>query len=207
MPKKQALKPTEQTIDGRPRWDTSHGTYLTGRSYIDGADALAVDMERKWGCDRLRLLVDAGTREKFDRQRFLFSDAISNGDLEAVRLQSARMVAAWAALDKMASMMGRQPLPREVWEVVLADGTVAAVVPDSARAAMVIAEGRKVAVYTMGEIGKLLDAHHAVVAMKLKWPGASVTATRVEQVSDPLNAVRDGASLDDPVPDFSKRLN
>jgi hypothetical protein len=63
--------------DARPRtWADTPGTYIAGRANIDGADAVAIEMERKWGCDRLRLLVSTELREKFDRQRFLLNQAI-----------------------------------------------------------------------------------------------------------------------------------
>ena len=129
-----------------------------------------------WGVDRLRLLVEPQLREKFDRQRYLFNQAIQNGDLEAVRRESARMIAAWRTLDAAAQTAGKQPLSREVWEVALADGSVAAIVPDAAHAAQVVAEGRKLAVYTLDEIARLLSEYRAIVATKLSFPGATITA-------------------------------
>jgi hypothetical protein len=77
------------------RWATSPGTYITAQSYIDGADQVAVEAERKWGAGRLRLLVSAELREKFDRQRYLYNQAIWHGDLEAVRREAQRMATAW----------------------------------------------------------------------------------------------------------------
>jgi hypothetical protein len=44
-------------------------------------------MERKWGCDRLRLLVSTEMREKFDRQRYLFDAAVWHGDLRGMAVQ------------------------------------------------------------------------------------------------------------------------
>jgi len=38
------------------------------QSTVDGVDALAVEMERRWGVGRLRLIVDDELRGKFDRQ-------------------------------------------------------------------------------------------------------------------------------------------
>ena len=159
-------------------------------------------MERVWGVGRLRLLVDPPLREKFDRQRFLFNQAIQNGDLEAVRRESARMIAAWRTLDGAAQAAGKQPLAREVWEVALTDGSVAAIVPDAVHAVQVVAEGRKLAVYTLDEIARLLSEYRAIVATKLSFPGATVTAVR--SIGDPLDAFPDAKiSLDDPVPNFA----
>jgi hypothetical protein len=124
-------KPVAPTPDTRPlggekSWARTNGTYLKGRAYIDGADKTAAEMEAKWGADRLRLLVSPELREKFDRQRYLFNQAIWFGELEDVRRESGRMVNAWMALDGAAESAGALKLSREVWEVTLADGSVAA---------------------------------------------------------------------------------
>ena len=180
-------------------WARNLGTYIAGRAYLDGADETAAEMEAKWGCDRLRLLVDAGLREKFDRQRYLLNQAIWHGELEAVRRESNRMVAAWQALDRAAVAAGAAPLAAQVWEVPLADGSVAAIVPDDANAHAVVAEGRKVAVYTLEEIGRLLSAYPDLAKAKLVFPGAEITAVR-RSVDDPLAAVSDtDAKLDDEI--------
>jgi hypothetical protein len=111
-------------------WAKSNSTYIAGRAYLDGADETAAEMEAKWGVDRLRLLVDAPWREKFDRQRYLLNRAIWHGELEQVRLQANRMVNAWLKLNELATAAGWQPLGKQIWEVGLADGSVAAIVPD-----------------------------------------------------------------------------
>jgi hypothetical protein len=171
-------------------WARSPGTYIAGRAYLDGADETAAEMEAKWGCDRLRLLIGPELREKFDRQRYLLNQAIWHGELEAVRREANRMVSAWLALDCAAAAAGKSPLSPEVWEVPLADGSVAAIVPDDAAAHGVIAEGRKVSVFTLEEIGRLLSNYPDIAKAKLTFPGATVTAVR-RSVEDPLKAVHD----------------
>lgn len=183
-------------------WARSPGTYLTGKSHIDGVDAVAIEMEAKWGADRLRLLVGPELREKFDRQRYLLNQAIWHGDLDQVRRESGRMVNAWQALDREATAAGKQPLEPAVWEVGLADGSVAAIVPDHARAKLVNADGRQVAVYTLEEIGRLLSAYPDIAKAKAVFPGATITEIRPRSVEDPLNAIWDSKdSLDDPIDD------
>lgn len=181
-------------------WANSHGTHIAGRAHIDEVDALAIEMEAKWGCDRLRLLVSAEMREKFDRQRYLMNQAIWHGDLEAVRRESGRMVKAWKALDRLATDAGKTTLPKDVWELALSDGRVAAIVPDNIRARMVISEGRMVDVYTLDEIGRLLDGYPGLAKIKQAFPGATVTAVR-RSVEDPLEAIGDTKDdLNDPIP-------
>jgi hypothetical protein len=185
-------------------WDQSHGTYISGRSYIDGVDAIAVRMERKWGCDRLRLLVSRELREKFDRQRYKLSAAIQGGQLVDVQREAERMVVAWSTLNKAADDAGEPPLSPLVWEVALPDGTVAAIVQDTAEAHAAVAaaaDGRQVAVYSLDEIGRMLATYPGVLKAKRIWPGATVT--RVEKtIGDPLDAIRQAASFDDPIDDL-----
>jgi len=171
-------------------WARKPGTYIAGRAYLDGADETAAEMEAKWGCDRLRLLVSPELREKFDRQRYLLNQAIWHGELEAVRRESNRMVAAWLALDRAAVAAGKGALSPEVWEVPLSDGSVAAIVPDDAAAHGVISEGRKVSVFTLEEIGRLLSGYPDIAKAKLSFPGATITAVR-RSVEDPLKAIQD----------------
>ena len=181
-------------------WANHHATYLAGRAWIDEADALAAGMEEKWGCGRLRLLVPPELRERFDRQRYLFNQAVWHGDLEAVRRESGRMAKAWRALDRTAGEAGHGALPKDVWEIARDDGRVIAIVPDNIRARMVIAEGRHVDVYTLDEIGRLIEGYPLLAKVKETWPGATVTAVR-RSVDDPLETVGDTrAPLDDEVP-------
>jgi len=182
-------------------WAKTPGTYISAQAHIDGADHAAVMAEAKWGAGRLRLLVDDSLREKFDRQRYLFNQAIWHGDLAAVSRESARMTAAWQALDKAATAAGAEVLSPEVWEVALADGSVAAIVQQDYFVPEVCRSGRKVAVYTLEEIARILSHHTAITEAKLTFPGATVEAVR--RPSDPLDRFPDTAiGLDDPIEDI-----
>jgi hypothetical protein len=184
-------------------WARTNGTYIAGRAYLDEADQTACEMEAKWGADRLRLLVGPELREKFDRQRYLLNQAVWHGELEAVRRESERMVRAWLALDAAAVAAGASKLSPMVWEVALADGSVAAIVPSDEHAAEVRADGRQVAVYTLDEVGRLLVAFPDIAKAKAVFPGAEVTAI-AKRVSDPLDAIHDSdAPLDDPLDDIA----
>ena len=194
---KQDLRPL-----GSPQsWARTPGTYISAQAHIDGADHAAVTMEQKWGVGRLRLLVSPELRDKFDRQRYLWNQAIWHGDLEAVRVQSARMVKAWMALDGAASEGEEHVLSPEVWEVRLEDGTVAAIVKTNEEAHAIAGDGRGWAVYTLEEISRLLSHYPAIARAKLSFPGATVEAVR--KPSDPLDRFPDTApGLDDPIEDL-----
>jgi hypothetical protein len=176
-------------------WSNSPGTHIAGRAYLDEADQTAAEMEAKWGADRLRLLVGPELREKFDRQRYLLNQAIWHGELESVRRESMRMVNAWLALDKAAVAAGKAKLDPQVWEIAVGsvdagNDYVAAIVPDNHHAHRVVAEGRKVVVFTLEEIGRLLAAIPSIAKTKQAFPGAAVTAVR-RSVDDPLLAIDD----------------
>lgn len=182
-------------------WAKTPGTYIAAQAHIDGADHAALTMEQKWGAGRLRLLVPPDLREKFDRQRYLFNQAIWHGDLEAVRRESSRMTAAWQALNRAAEAAGALNLDPAVWETTMQDGTVAALVRSPEEAQAVVASGRQVVVYTLAEIGQMLSHYSKIAEAKLIISGATVTAIR-KSIEDPLNALRDSyGGLDEPIND------
>lgn len=203
---KTKLKPGDKTqfglptIGQSPPWQAMVGTYIAGQSEVDELDLVAIEMERKWGAGRLRLLVDVPLREKFDRQRYLINQALWHGELQDVIREARRMIAAWRALDRAAEAAGRQGLATEVWEVTLANGAVAAIVRDPHHAHKVAAENRSVRVYTLDEIAHLLHGFPELAKAKEVFPGASVEQVR-NYVRDPLHAIPDSkAPIDDPIP-------
>lgn len=181
-------------------WNRSYGMYIAGRAYVDEADQTAAQMDAKWGVDRLRRLVSPELREKFDRQRYKLNQAIWHGDLEQVRIEAGRMVKAYVALDKAAVLAGAAKLEARVQEVALADGSVAAIVPDDDHARLVQAEGRAVSVYTLAEIARLIDGYPGLAKILQAKPGAKVVAVR--RPDDPLQAIDDtGRDIDAPLAD------
>ena len=168
-------------------WMVTPGAYLAGRAALDEADALEVEMELTWGRDRLRLLVPTELREKFDRQRYLTSQARWEGELEDVKREAARMVKAWLALDKAAREAGKEILDPAVFEVTLEDGSVAAIVKEPDLANKVAPDGRNIRIYTLEEIGHMIWAFNGVLRAKEEFPGSTVQKNKT-RVSDPLES-------------------
>jgi len=171
-----------------PQWQQSAGMFIAGQEHVDEMDLTVIAMEQKYGVGRLRLLVPIELREKFDRQRYLTNQAIWFGDLEAVKRETARMVKAYQALDQAATAAGKTGISPDVWEVVLPDGSVAAIVKTNAEAFAVSREGRLAKVYTLDEIGRLIYGFPDIAKAKELWPGAEVTAVRTN-IRDPLEAI------------------
>lgn len=144
------------------------------RAIVDGLDQVAHAMERKWGVDRLRLLVTDLLRAKFDAQKDKLDAALLSGRETHVRAHAEGMKRAWAALDKAAAEAGHKPLSPEVWECVLPTrGEVVAIVRTEAEAHHVCREAR---VFTLAEIARVIEAlGDAVLGVKQVFPGAAIT--------------------------------
>lgn len=196
--KRPEPKPTHG-VPARAEWGRTNATVLAGQSYIDGLDHVAIGMERKWGADRLRLLVSAELREKFDRQRFLVNNAIWSGSLEDVRVSCERMIKAWQALDRHATESGQAVLNPAVWEIALEGGQTLALARSDADANHVAREGRAVIIWSLEEVARLISAQVFEQAVKREFPGALVTNVR-QTISDPLRRMDSGSLLDDEIP-------
>lgn len=153
------------------------------QAMVDGLDQVAVAMERKWGVDRLRLLVSDFLRAKFDEQKDRLDLAIQSGDERFITAQVEGMKRAWSALDCAAHDAGEQPLDPQVWECVLpSTGEVVSLVRTTAEAHHVARECR---VFTTDEVAVLIDTvGSGVLDIKQKFPGATVTGIRKKSSID-----------------------
>ena len=183
----------------KAEWLSSHGSMLSGQAWVDEMDVVARDMERHWGVDRLRLLVDPDLREKFDRQRYKVNHAMETGGIEDVKRECQRMVKAWQACDRAAREAGHRPVEPQVWEIGLRDGSVLALCRSTDDARAYQPGDRRAAVWTLEEVAAMIDGEHFIQSVKREWPGASVLAARTA-IADPLRSVDALAPLDDPIP-------
>ena len=169
-------------------WGTTPGLYIAGKEVLDTADQLGVDMDRKWGVGRLRMLVNEQLREKFDRQKYLMSNARWEGTLEDVKRESSRMVAAYKRLDQEAMASGASLVDDSVWEVGIEQGifkgVVVAIVKHEEAVAKVKAEGRHTIVYTLEEIGRLISFDNFSMTVKQVFEGGEVMPAK--KVVDPI---------------------
>ena len=131
---------------------------LTG--YFEGIEEARRQLEVKWGVGRAELLASADLRARWRRQCASWSEAyraaweapmLTRDLLGAVQTKAAAMVRGYGALDAAAEAEGHRPIAPWVWECLLADGSVAAIVQTNAEAGAVIAEGRFLVVYTLAE--------------------------------------------------------
>ena len=150
---------------------------LVIKAILDGVDAIARQMEGKWGVGRLRLLVGDALRIKFDAQKAKLDAAIATDEEAYIRAQAEGMRRAWLALDRAATESGAQPLAPEVWECVLpASGEVVSIVRTEAEAHHVARESE---VWTLAEIAVLIERlGDDVRQVKRTFPGSAVVEVR-----------------------------
>jgi hypothetical protein len=124
------------------------------QALVEDVDSVALAMERKWGIDRLRLLIPVELRARFDAQKDRFDQAIAGNSEDHVRVQAHGMARAWQAVDRAVVDAGHSPLRPEVWELSLTTGEVVSLVRTEADAHYVVAEGR---VFTLAQIAALIE--------------------------------------------------
>jgi hypothetical protein len=145
-------------------------------------------MDQKWGIGRLRLLVVAELREKFDRQRAKLNAVLQTGEVADVVREADRMKNALMALDRAAEAAGAIKTPPEVWECPLSDGRVLALVKRFEDTSGVPRDGRYLEVIVLDEVARLFESFPDIVKIKQTWPGAHVSAAR-RNIDDPLDGL------------------
>lgn len=179
----------------------------TLQAYGEEVQALHQAAQAKWGFERLEMLVSPELRAKFRRTQLSWvtalqaawdADMVTRDMLQLVVEKCASMTKGYAALDAAAEEAGARPVAPWVWEVPLADGSVAALVQTDAEASKVIADGRYVRVFTAQEVANLLDMiPEALQLAKAEFPGAKFETASLGPVD------RSWVKGGDPLPDFT----
>jgi hypothetical protein len=156
----------------------------TLQAYAAGVDEVARKMERKWGLDRLPMLVDDELRAKFWRQHVKWYDTLAycwgektltRAEIDEAIARCEAMKRAWLVLDAQAVAGGHSPQAEGVYEVRLKNGSVAALCVSTAAASQAIHDGRWMTVWTLEEIGNVIDVMPELIRQaKHEWPGITV---------------------------------
>jgi hypothetical protein len=172
----------------------SQSDYALAKAILDGVDETIAASERRWGVDRLRLLVADDLRARWDRQWRSWCRAVKANDLADIQKHGAAVRRAVAALEAAAAAAGAEPISPEVWETTY-EGRAIAVVRTSAEAYAVATQGRGLEVWTLDELVRVaLPRTEIVAAAKQTFAGAEVVVYK----SPPT----DWANGGDPLPDF-----
>lgn len=145
------------------------------------------DSEARWGVGRLACLVSPETLLSFKRGFAMWTEAISAGNVEAVKGLAPKMLRALEIMDREADARGHVPLEPEVWETRLEDGRVLAVVRTTAEAHAVgrQATGRDVVCWSLEEIARVLPRMELLHEVKAAFPGARVAKLTTRDASFP----------------------
>jgi hypothetical protein len=131
--------------------------------------------EAKWGVGRLERIVSTNTIASYRRGWVAYRAAIEAGDAATVETLAPKMIAALAFMDREATAAGHSSISISEWETILSTGTVLAIVRTGAEAHALAKDTRSRLVYTLEEIGRIVEHYEMTNAIKLAFPGATVT--------------------------------
>lgn len=192
---KPAIPVSAQTKAGP--WAKTPESYFHGHACIQAVDILAHAMDKKWGVDRLRLLVGPDLQARFDTQRWKLNEAIEKADSAQIQVESQRTANAYRALDKAATESGADMMDPKMLEIYQ-EGKVLCVVETHIDASRVKNDGRAKIVVSLVEIVALLEHYQAAVDVLATFPGARVTSTR--RLGDPVEGIKWQGLIDDEIP-------
>lgn len=158
-------------------------------------DLVAVEIENRWGVDRLAGLVDPGMAAKFGRAKARLDAAIDSRDPDAVAKRAGVMIRAWKALDAEADEAGAKPVSKKLRILRDDEGRPFGIAVDEAVAMAAVRSGDypDTSIWSLNEVVRVLGAHEMALANAVKetFPaGATVAAVRPVQ----------RGSLDDELP-------
>ena len=172
---------------------TSEATYRKIQNYLTEYDRVVSEYERRWGIERLPLLVSPELRDRFWQQIDKLNDAIHRDAPNDVEHHVAVTLRAYAALEKEAIAMGGVEIGDDVWTAEV-DGKVVAVVRDVHAVGGIKKEMPDALVYCVQEVAAILakwsEQNKLVADVKDVFPGAVVT--------DVKSTMKD--KLDDDIP-------
>jgi len=149
-------------IGNQPKWQWDLKTVNDGQFAVNALDELTDAMDRRWGVGRLRHLINANLRAKFDAQRLKATTAIRSGSIDDVKVQCQRMCNALRAADESATKSwGSAPASRVMACVTPAGRRLVIVQADDDIASVPLEDGDSA--YSLEEIARMLEGMPAVV--------------------------------------------
>ncbi len=166
---------------------TRHGQISDMQIIINCVDQRGRELDQHYGIGRLPMLVPIEWAERFHAQHKLFSAAVWEFDLGAVRQHGDAMLRAYDKLDQIAREAKGEPLPVDQWEFETQHGLVI-LVRDLRDTGRVQFHGRKAQVWSLDEIANVIHCHPMIAAAKEAFVGAQVISVRPSKVAiDALN--------------------
>ena len=155
-------------------------------------DRLAIEMDQKWGIDRLPELVSVSMSQKYGSAVAKMNAAVEAGDVEECRKRCEVVVRGLHAMDAEAERVGAQKACTDVWEVEI-DGKLFGVMKDG-RGWRAIKEQRpELELLTLREVAL------AYRYFREHWMGELEKAAKQSFPSAEMIDIK-GKTFDDPIP-------
>jgi hypothetical protein len=152
-------------------------------------DAIAHDMEMKWGVDRLEQLVSPQLAAKFGTAKAQLDQAIDQADPAMVAQKASAMIRGWQALDQAAAHHMTIDQIAEAWYWKHPETNQSyAVTKDNASAQAIRRLSPAPIIYTMDEVCRILTCNEMAMVDKVKetFPNATVVDAGPKD-DEPLN--------------------
>jgi len=156
---------------------------------IKPLDRIANRMELKYGCDRLPSLVSCETAQRFGSAKAKLDQAIIDNDADAVAKKASVLIKGWQKMDQEAASGGHTALEPTIWSHTTEFGFKFAVAQgnaDAIKAIRTAPEMEGVAVYSLDEIGRILesDSMKLVNSIKNVLPDSKVTKVLMDDLNN-----------------------
>lgn len=152
-------------------------------------DRVCIEMDRKWGVDRLPELVSVETAAKWGSALGKMNAAIVAADLEETKARVEVCIRGFRAMDAEAAAAGHQPADPDIWEIEL-DGQRIGIIREGREWPAAHAKRPGLTVYSLREAAIALLAYKSagpvVEAVKAAFPGSEITAIRNMSLEDTL---------------------
>lgn len=184
-----AKRPRRQKKADRLLWTEQNKADIQCDYAIGPMDRVAVEMDRKWGIDRLPELVSPETATKFGTAMAQMNAALDAKDPELATHKAGVVMRGLRAMDAEAERLGHKPATGDFWEYEVS-GFRFAVLKDGVEWMAAKERRPDLNFYTLREIGLALKAYAEIVpleAAKQHFPDAEITKLPPISTSDDLN--------------------
>lgn len=172
---------------------TSEASYRKIQNYLTEYDRVVSELERRWGVERLPLLVGPELRDRFWSQMDKLNAAIASESPADVEAEVAVTLRGYAALEAKARELGAKEIEGVAWTAPMQDGRVVAVVRDVHEVGVIKKDMPDAMVYSVQEVAAILAAwtdqqkDDLVNKIKDTFPGAHVTSVKKTELEEELN--------------------
>ena len=154
-------------------------------------DRMAIQMDEKWGIDRLPELVSVEMAQKYGSAVAKMNAAVEACDVEECRIRCEVVIRGMQAMDAEAERIGAQKASTDVWEVKI-NGKLFGVMKDGRAWKAIKAQRPELELLTLREVGLAYSwfrdnwAGELEKAAKQSFPGAELADIKGKLFDDPI---------------------